>query len=138
MFSFTRRQLVVRFASALSLVILGAGIDRFVLAQESPIKRTILLTTDEPGSKTHEAVMAVAELSAGASSGRHRHPGIEIGYVLEGSVRVEHEGRAAVMLKAGDSFRNDGVHNVTSAAAPAKILAIYMVEKGKPLVEAVK
>jgi quercetin dioxygenase-like cupin family protein len=138
MFGFTRRQLVVRSVGALSLVMLGAGIDRFVLAQETPIKRTILLTTDQPGSKTHEAVMAVAELSAGASSGRHRHPGIEIGYILEGSVRVEHEGRPAITLKAGDSFRNDGVHNVTSPGAPAKVLAIYLVEKGKPMVEAVK
>jgi quercetin dioxygenase-like cupin family protein len=137
--SFARRRLAIRFVSALSLVIVGVGIDRFVLAQQTGIKRTILLTTDEPGSNTHEAVMGVAEVAPGASSGRHRHPGIEIGYVLEGSVRVEHDGRAAIVLKPGDVFRNDGVHNVTSTGTlPAKILAVYLVEKGKPLVEAVR
>jgi quercetin dioxygenase-like cupin family protein len=136
---FARRQPAIWLVSALGFVILGIGIDRFVLAQQTGIKRTILLTTDEPGSNTHEAVMGVAEVAPGASSGRHRHPGIEIGYVMEGSVRVEHDGRAAIVLKPGDVFRNDAVHNVTSTGTlPAKILAVYLVEKGKPLVEAVR
>jgi quercetin dioxygenase-like cupin family protein len=136
---FARRQLAIWLVFALGFVILGIGIDRFVLAQQTGIKRTILLTTDEPGTNTHEAVMGVAEVAPGASSGRHRHPGIEIGYVLEGTVRVEHDGRPPIALKPGDVFRNDGVHNVTSTgASPAKILAVYLVEKGKPLAEAVK
>ena len=113
---FARRQLAIWFVSALGFVILGIGIDRFVLAQQTGIKRTILITTDEPGSKTHEAVMGIAEVDPGASSGRHRHPGIEIGYVLEGSARLEHDGRPPIALKPGDVFRNDGV---TMSPAPA-------------------
>lgn len=136
---FARTQPVIGLVFALSFVIVGVGLDRLVLAQQTGIKRTILLTTDEPGSQTHEAVMAIAEVEPGASSGRHRHPGIEIGYVLEGSVRVEHDGRAAITLKSGDVFRNDGVHNVTdTGTSPAKILAVYLVEKGKPLAETVR
>jgi quercetin dioxygenase-like cupin family protein len=45
------------------------------------------------GSSTHEAVMGVAEIAPGAPSERHRHRGIEIGDVLEGSIRLEQEGR---------------------------------------------
>ena len=127
-----------RCVVALCFVAFGAALDRLVLAQPTGITRTVLLTTDEPGSKTHEAVVAVADLESGAVSGRHRHPGIEIGYVLEGAVHVEHEGRPARDVKAGEIFKNDGVHNATvPAGGRAKVLAVYLVEKGKPLSEPV-
>ena len=96
-----------------------------------------LLLTGSTESQTHEAVMGVAELAPGATSGRHKHPGIEIGYVLEGSVRLEQEGKPVRVLKAGDSFNNGaGVHNATNTGkVPVKILAIYLVEKGKPVAQ---
>ena len=125
---------------AAALLGCGAGIllGRTALARQSPITRTILLRADEPGAPTHEAVMAVVELAPGASSGRHRHPGIEIAYVLDGSVVIEHEGHPPATLKAGESFRNDGIHNAKNTGdRPAKILAVYLVEKGKPLAEPV-
>jgi len=116
---------------------IGAGVDRVALAQQPGIKRTILLRTDDPGAPKYEAVMGVAEIAPGAMAGRHRHPGIEIGYVLEGSVTLEHEGQPAKVLKAGDSFKNEpGVHNAkNTGTTPVRILAIYLVEKGKPLAE---
>ncbi|HEY5415448.1 MAG TPA: cupin domain-containing protein [Gemmatimonadaceae bacterium] len=117
----------------------GATMDRLAFAQQPGIKRTILLRTDEPGSQTHEAVMGVAEIAPGAMAGKHRHPGIEIGYILEGSVTLEHEGEPAKQLKAGDAFKNEpGVHNArNTGTVPVKILAIYLVEKGKPIAEPV-
>ena len=117
----------------------GAAVDRLALAQQPGIKRTILLRRDEPGSPTHEAVMGVAEIAPGAMAGKHRHPGIEIGYVLEGSVTLEHEGESPRVLKAGDSFNNGaGVHNARNTGkTPVKILAVYLVEKGKPIAEPV-
>lgn len=118
---------------------IGAGVDRLALAQQPGIKRTILLRTDEPGAPTYEVVMGIAEIAPGAMAGKHRHPGIEIGYVLDGSVTLEHEGEAAKALKAGDSFKNDpGTHNAkNTGTTPVKILAVYLVEKGKPLAEPV-
>jgi hypothetical protein len=122
----------VRFIlSAFVFVALGVGVDRLVLAQQTGIKRTILLTTDEPGSQSHEAVMGIAELEAAASSGRHRHPGIEIGYVLDGSIRVEHDGRAPMSLKAGDTFKNDGVQCDQYRSRAGKDPRRLLVEKGK-------
>lgn len=120
-------------------VAVGAGVDRIALAQQPGIKRTILLRTDEPGAPAYEAVMGVAEIAPGAMAGKHRHPGIEIGYVLEGSVTLEHEGEPTRVLKAGDSFNNGaGIHNArNTGTAPVKILAVYLVEKGKPIAEPV-
>lgn len=135
-----RNMNVVLIAGAVvTAAVLGAGLDRLLLAQQPGIKRTILQRTDEPGSTSHEAVMAVAEIAPGASAGKHRHSGIELGYVLEGSVIVEREGQAPVTLIAGEAFKNDaGIHNAKNPGTkPVKILAVYLVEKGKPLAEPV-
>ena len=54
-------------------------------AQSSPVTRTELQRSDLsiPG---REAVMIVAEIPAGVSSDRHRHPGENLGYILEGTI----------------------------------------------------
>ncbi len=117
--------------------VIGVSADRLAFAQQPGIKRTELLRTDSPSNPGYEAVMAIAEIPAGVSAGRHRHRGIEIGYVLDGAVTLEHEGEAARSLKAGDAFKNSpGIHNATNNGKnPVKILAVYIVEKGKPLSE---
>src|ERR1700682_1210783 len=119
--------------------VIGIGIDRTALAQPPGIKRTILLRADDPASPAYEAVVGVAEIPPGASAGKHRHYGIEVGYVLEGTVIVEPEGRSAATLMAGQAFKNDaGVHNARNpGTTPTRILAVYIVEKGKPLAEPV-
>src|SRR3954470_3809606 len=134
----TRLSFVVALASLAGIVV-GIGIDRTVMAQQAGIKRTVLMTTDEPGSTTHEAIMAIAEVPPGGTSGRHRHTGVELGYVLEGSPLLQRDGQADVTLKPGDFFKNDGVHNVTNrGTSNAKMLAFYLVQKGKPLADPVK
>jgi quercetin dioxygenase-like cupin family protein len=113
----------------------GIVVDHVAFAQQPGIKRTVLLRTDEPGAPAYEAIMGVAEIAPNASSGKHRHPGIELAYVLEGSVVVEREGRAPVTVNAGEAFKNDAeIHNAKNIGSkPVKILAVYLVEKGKPL-----
>ena len=105
-------------------------------AQQPGVQRNELLRVDEPGSTTHEAIMLVVQFAPGAAVPRHRHPGLELGYLLEGSVILEHEGRPAQTLKPGDSFSNSGAHAARNAGAgPAKLLVVYLVEKGKPPAE---
>lgn len=119
----------------------GVVLDRAVGAQQSGISRTVLQRVDDPGGKTHEAVMASVEIAAGANAGRHMHHGVEIGYVLDGSVVIEHQGRPPATKKAGEFFQIDAsaTHDArNTGGAPAKLLAIYLVEKGKPLAEPVK
>ncbi len=133
-----KRSVLIVFAAVVLGGVLGAGIDRAVLAQQSGIKRTVLLRTDDPGSATYEAVMGIAELAPGANSGKHFHHGVEVGYVLEGTVVVEQENKPGVTMKAGETFKNDGaaIHEAKNpGGTPTKILAVYIVEKGKPLAE---
>jgi quercetin dioxygenase-like cupin family protein len=106
-----------------------------VLAQQPAFRRTVLQQSDisAPG---REVVQAVADFEPRATPGRHTHPGEEIGYVLEGTFLVEQDGKAPVTLKAGGTFLIPAgtVHNATNTGAGAgKILATYIVEKGKPL-----
>ena len=133
----TRSILVV--AAMLSCVAVGIVVDHVAFAQQPGIKRTMLLRADDPASPKYEAVMAIAEIAPGAMSGKHRHPGIEVAYVLEGSVVIEHEGEAPLTVSAGEAVKNAAaVHNAKNLGTkPVKILAVYLVEKGKPLAEAV-
>jgi quercetin dioxygenase-like cupin family protein len=104
-------------------------------AQQPPFKRTVLQQGDisVPG---REVITAVAEFQPGATPGRHTHFGEEVGYVLEGALLVEQDGKAPVTLKAGGTFLIPAgtVHNATNTGTgTARILATYIVEKGKPL-----
>ncbi len=136
----TRPPLVV---AAIALVLAGVGVgiavDRVAIAQQPTIKRTILQRVDEPGAPNYEAIMGISEIPPGGTSGKHRHPGIELAYVLDGSVVLEHNGKPPVTVHAGESIKNEAeVHNATNKGTkPVKILAIYLVEKGKPLAEPV-
>jgi quercetin dioxygenase-like cupin family protein len=115
----------------------GVALERLT-AQQSPINRRTVLTTDSPGATTHELIMAVVEIAPGGASGRHRHLGVEVGYVLEGTLEVRRDGQATETLTAGQPFKNDGIHNaINPTTRPTKILAVFAVEKGKPLAEPV-
>jgi quercetin dioxygenase-like cupin family protein len=121
----------------------GIGIDRVAFAQQPApqIKRTVLQRADDPGNPSkYEAVMAIAEIPPGGTSGRHTHPGIELAYVLDGSISLQHDGEAAKSYKAGDFMQNVAViHNATNTGKKTvKILAVYIVEKGKPMAEPAK
>ena len=136
----TRPPLVV---AAVALVLAGVGVgiavDRVAIAQQPAIKRTILQRVDEPGAPNYEAIMGISEIPPGGTSGRHRHPGVELAYVLDASVVLEHDGKPPITVSAGQAIKNEAeVHNATNKGTkPVKILAVYLVEKGKPLAESV-
>src|SRR5262245_31623780 len=123
-----RRALVI--VAALSLVGVLAGVS----AQQAGFTRAVLQQVDisVPG---REVVTAVATLQAGASAGRHTHPGEEVAYILEGTVVMEQDGKPPVTLEAGKAFFIPAgvVHNATNrGTGVARVLANYIVEKGKP------
>lgn len=105
-------------------------------AQQGGIKRIPLqkvALSDVPGK---EAVMGIAEIPAGVAAGRHTHFGYELGYVLEGSATLEIEGEQPRTLKAGDAFAIPAgkVHDArVIGSGPAKVIAVYIVDQGKPL-----
>ncbi len=108
------------------------------LAQEG-IKRTPLQKTDFPEGYT--TVTGTAEIQPGVSAGRHTHPGIETGYVIEGESVLMIDGQPEITLKAGDSYTIPaGVPHDAKAVGekPAKVLAVYVIERGKPLASPAK
>ena len=103
--------------------------------------RTVLLRTDLAGVEGKEAVIVVAEIAPGATTGKHLHAGQEFAYLLEGSLRLVADGKPAVTLTPGEAIQqppqqvHEGLN--TSATAPVKVLAFYVAEKGQPLTTAV-
>jgi quercetin dioxygenase-like cupin family protein len=85
------------------------------------------------------AVTAVEVAYApGESSAAHRHPGITIVYVLEGEVRSKVGDEPEKTYSVGQMFMETpgqlhAVSRNASATVPAKILAVLLAEKGKPL-----
>jgi quercetin dioxygenase-like cupin family protein len=70
---------------------------------------------------------------------RHKHPGEEIIYVLEGSLEYQVDGQEPTTLEAGEVFfvPAETIHAVRNVGpANAAELATYFVEKGKPLLVA--
>ena len=98
------------------------------------IKRTPLQKFDVP-SGSYETVIGLAEIAANASIGRHTHPGLEGGYMIEGEMTLLVEGQAPRQIKAGDSWQIPAgvIHDAKAGANGAKVIATYVVEKGKPL-----
>ena len=125
----------------LAMLIVGSGLVLQVArAQQPGVKRTDLQRHDlsVPG---REVVQVRVDLDPGVAFPKHRHPGEEIIYVVEGSLEYEVEGKPPMTLKAGEVlFIPAGtIHaakNVGSGNAAE--IATYVVEKGKPLVELVK
>jgi quercetin dioxygenase-like cupin family protein len=105
------------------------------IAQQPGFTRTGLQTQDlsAPG---RVAVQARAEFDAGVAAGRHTHPGEELGYVLEGQIELRIDGQPPRLVKAGEVFFVPAglVHDgVNTGSGKAKVLATYVVEKGKPV-----
>jgi quercetin dioxygenase-like cupin family protein len=98
------------------------------------IKRTPLQKIDFPAGYT--TVTAIAEIPAGGSAGRHTHPGVETGYVIEGEGDLIIDGQPTKHLKPGESWTipAGAIHDAkVTGDKPLKIMAIYIVEKDKPL-----
>jgi quercetin dioxygenase-like cupin family protein len=109
-------------------------------AQQTGFKRTVVQQGDlsTPG---REVVQAVAEIQPGGQSGRHTHPGEEVAYILEGTVVIEMDGKPAVSKTAGEGILIPAgtVHNAKNTGKTvARVLATYVVEKGKPVTTPVK
>ena len=129
----------MKAAQMMAVAVLAASgmVMQMVQAQQPGTKRTDLQRHDLsiPG---REAIQVRVDIGPGEVAPRHKHPGEEIIYVLEGTLEYEVDGKPPVTLKAGDvlfipygtvhSARNPGSVNAAE-------LATYIVEKGKPLLE---
>jgi quercetin dioxygenase-like cupin family protein len=122
-------------ALSLALILPAAAQQPPAAATTAPtIKRTPLQKFDVPNTNM-ETVIGIAEVVPNVFIGKHTHPGPESGYILDGELTLLIAGQPDKVLKTGDSYQipAGAVHDGKSGAAGAKVIATYVVEKGKPL-----
>jgi quercetin dioxygenase-like cupin family protein len=129
-------------ARAIAVVaVVGTGGGLILNAQQAPaVKRNIVLKQDM-SIPDREGVMAWVELPPGSAEGKHTHPAEVFAFVLEGTISLENEGNPTATLKAGDVFHvlPGKVHQATNnGSVTAKLAAVFVAEKGKPLTTQVK
>jgi len=130
----TRSSKIVRISVVVAAIGLAGGL---ALNAQPPaaVKRNIVLKQDMtiPG---REGVMALVEIPVGAQEGKHTHFAEVYAFVLEGQISLENEGVPTVTLKAGEIFHilPGKIHNATNnGTVTAKLAAVFVAEKGKPL-----
>jgi quercetin dioxygenase-like cupin family protein len=133
-----RKQFIFAIAALAATAFVSGGIawaeNPAPVTQTKGLKRIPLQRFDVPPGE-REVVSAIAEIGPNTDVARHTHPGPETDYVLEGSLTLTAGDQPAKTYKAGDSFYvpAETPHSARSGADGAKVLATYIVEKGKPL-----
>lgn len=131
----TNRSVTMAASLVIALLAGAWSIDCAVAQAPAGFKR-VELQRHDLATPEREAVLARGEFAPGAVVPRHTHPGDEVGYILEGEMTIELDGKPSLKLKAGDSFFVPAgqVHMASNTSkATAAILSTYVVEKGKPL-----
>ena len=108
------------------------AISASAIAQQTGIKRTVIRTFDYPPGYT--TITGIVELAPNTCSGRHTHPGIDSGYVMEGDFVLKIDGKPEQTFKVGDSYQTlpQEPHDACSVSGN-KLLDTWVIEKGKPL-----
>jgi quercetin dioxygenase-like cupin family protein len=121
-------------------VALSLGVAAALYAQQPGFTRKMLQDQNLSVGDRH-AVQVVAQFVPGGVAGKHTHPGEELGYVMEGTLQLEVAGQPPRTLKAGETFFVPAgvVHDGKNVGpGSAKVLATYIVEKGKPVASPAK
>jgi quercetin dioxygenase-like cupin family protein len=97
------KQVLVAAALAIACGVPAMAQTAPTLGTSAPsIRRIPLQKFDVPGTN-FETVIGIAEIAPNATIGRHTHPGVESGYVLEGELTLLVEGQPEKVLKVGES-----------------------------------
>jgi quercetin dioxygenase-like cupin family protein len=103
--------------------------------QQAPGIRRTDLQTYELSVPGRVVIQNRVELGPEAPVVRHKHPGEEVIYVLEGTLEYAIDGRAPETFHAGEALTvpAETVHSVRNVGTgDAQELATYIVEKDKP------
>jgi quercetin dioxygenase-like cupin family protein len=112
------------------------GLAGVVLAQNSGVTRTIITKADV-SVPNREAVEARVEIAPGSVVAWHTHPGDEVSYITDGELTLVVAGQSARKVVAGEGFVVPAgtVHSAKNEGnSVTKLVTVYIVEKGKPLV----
>jgi quercetin dioxygenase-like cupin family protein len=109
-------------------------------AQMSGFVAKPLLQSTVERDESKEAAMLAITIAPGGSSGRHTHPGDCYGTVVEGAIELRVEGREPRGVSAGEAWHNPRgvIHELRNVGdAPARVVNILVVDKGKPRMQPV-
>lgn len=105
-------------------------------APAKPPVRTILQQVDVAATPAQETLFGTVEIAPGSGNAPHTHSGSEIGYVLQGRIRLEVQGQPPRELGPGESFMipRGVVHrSVLIGSDTVKLINTWTVDKGTPL-----
>ncbi len=121
----------------------GLLLAQALYAQKSSGGSKAVFKHDLPDVSLKDWAVTAVEVTygPGESSAPHRHPGITIAYVLEGEIRSKIGDEPEQTYTVGQMFLETPgqLHAVSGNASntrPAKLLALLLAEKGKPLTTA--
>ncbi|MFF8195754.1 cupin domain-containing protein [Streptomyces bobili] len=112
------------------------GHQSFVPDPTAGVTRTLLQENPSP-AKGWKTVQTLVEIPRRRESGRHSHPGVEVGYIIRGDVSMEFDDGTTLRLCTGDPFfiPSDTIHNARNiGTVTTMMLSTYVVDETKPLV----
>ncbi|HEX8611631.1 MAG TPA: cupin domain-containing protein [Telluria sp.] len=127
----------VRSAAGIMLIAAAGLLSSAASAQQFDARglaRTESVRHDFDGNR--EAIQVRVDFAPGASAPKHIHPGVEIAYVLSGTIEYDMDGKT-IRLQAGESLYipAGAAHSAKNVGTGASAeLATYLVEKNKPIV----
>jgi quercetin dioxygenase-like cupin family protein len=127
----------------ISGVVLGTVAAAAAVAwSQTPPANNVKVYYDTPleGDANRVVRLQSVTIPAGGGNNFHRHPGDQWAAIQEGEVTLTIKGQPPRVLKAGDSVHipRGTVHrNQNMTDKPARSIELNIMDKGKPLVEAV-
>jgi len=117
-------------AGAAGLASLSVGAS----AQTPGFTRTIIGKQDYPGSD-YVTLQVQVDVDPGFYIAPHTHPGVETSTFVSGGGILSVKGQPDRTLNPGDGFQipAETPHALRNGNARARVMAVYVVEKAKPL-----
>jgi quercetin dioxygenase-like cupin family protein len=119
-----------------STAVESSAVQTSVKGNQPEITRTVMRRTDVPGTH-YEVIYVLVKIAAHSVVAKHTHPGTVFGYLMRGDYTILING-APHLIRTGETWEVPGgvVHEEHTGAGGADILAVFTVEKGKPLTSA--
>jgi len=131
----TASRAALRLTALIALAVASAA-----AAQPDTVHKTTLQDTPFPPPIYHTATVRTV-VDPGGEVAPHTHPGLEMGYILDGQAVLNVRGQPPRSLAAGDSFAIPPrtVHSVKNVGPGAlTMVSTYVVEKGQPIASPAK
>ena len=124
--------------ASIATIELASSQSRADTQESSAYPLKFLNKTEYPGDK-YACILVKLDLAPGQLVPRHMHPGVESTYIAAGSITLSVKGQPDLVVKAGDGYQvpPEVPHIVRNGPEKSTIVATFIVEKDKPLVQPV-